>query len=218
MDYSEDKALMALYMAMSKQQVGGWGCYFWRGSGGAAAAACCAIGESVSCVAKPATAHITCCSRWQARELIVMSLPVHINRVERHAHSIRNCPHMHYPQARELIVMSLPVHDDVMMRMLEALVQVGATAKQRRQLVSGSRGRGGRRVVQSNCRLWSQWLTPLQRIWLHLDHTLQSSTASRHSASLRRSLIQHLHATYHSCCVHCRFFAGGEAQRGAQDC
>ena len=32
--------------------------------------------------------------------------------------------------------MSLPVHDDVMMRMLEALVQVGATAKQRRQLVS----------------------------------------------------------------------------------
>jgi len=31
--------------------------------------------------------------------------------------------------------MSLPVHDDVMMRMLEALVQVGATAKQRRQLV-----------------------------------------------------------------------------------
>jgi hypothetical protein len=38
-------------------------------------------------------------------------------------------------QARELIVLSLPVHDDVMMRMLEALVQVGATAKQRRQMV-----------------------------------------------------------------------------------
>ncbi|KAI3434697.1 hypothetical protein D9Q98_002759 [Chlorella vulgaris] len=35
-------------------------------------------------------------------------------------------------QARELIVTSLPVHDDVMMRMLEALVQVGATHKQRR--------------------------------------------------------------------------------------
>jgi hypothetical protein len=32
--------------------------------------------------------------------------------------------------------MSLPVHDDVMMRMLEALVQVGATAKSRRQMVS----------------------------------------------------------------------------------
>jgi hypothetical protein len=46
-------------------------------------------------------------------------------------------------QARELIVMSLPVHDDVMMRMLEALVQVGATAKQRRALVRAlGRGRG----------------------------------------------------------------------------
>jgi len=42
--------------------------------------------------------------------------------------------HLHL-QARELIVTSLPVHDEVMMRMLEALVQVGATAKQKRQLV-----------------------------------------------------------------------------------
>jgi hypothetical protein len=39
-------------------------------------------------------------------------------------------------QARELIVTSLPVHDDVMMRMLEALVQVGATHKQRRMQVN----------------------------------------------------------------------------------
>lgn len=52
------------------------------------------------------------------------------------------CHAAHPVQARELIVMSLPVHDDVMMRMLEALVQVGATAKQRRQLVSGLGGWG----------------------------------------------------------------------------
>ncbi|KAL4433965.1 hypothetical protein ABPG75_000406 [Micractinium tetrahymenae] len=42
--------------------------------------------------------------------------------------------YMSKQQARELIVQNLPVSDDVMMRMLEALVQVGATAKQRRQL------------------------------------------------------------------------------------
>ena len=42
-------------------------------------------------------------------------------------------------------MLSLPVHADVMMRMLEARVQVGATAKQRRQLVRarGARGGGG---------------------------------------------------------------------------
>lgn len=49
-------------------------------------------------------------------------------------------PLPHAPQARELIVQNLPVSDDVMMRMLEALVQVGATAKQRRQLVRGAAG------------------------------------------------------------------------------
>lgn len=60
------------------------------------------------------------------------------------------------PQARELIVLSLPVHDDVMMRMLEALVQVGATAKQRRQLVRArpglEAGAGRRGAGQRACR------------------------------------------------------------------
>lgn len=53
------------------------------------------------------------------------------------------CTSRHAPQARELIVQNLPVSDDVMMRMLEALVQVGATAKQRRQLVRRPAGRLG---------------------------------------------------------------------------
>ena len=65
---------------------------------------------------------------------------------------------MHHLQARELIVMSLPVHDDVMMRMLEALVQVGATAKQRRQLVR-QRGRSGGRALRGGN--WGLWLQRL---------------------------------------------------------
>lgn len=46
-------------------------------------------------------------------------------------------------QAREMLMASLPVRDDVLMPLMEALVQIGAAAKQRRQAVSGPEGGGG---------------------------------------------------------------------------
>jgi hypothetical protein len=56
--------------------------------------------------------------------------------------------------------MSLPVHDDVMMRMLEALVQVGATAKSRRQMVSQAASQANSQAAGAS--LPSGWLASHQ--------------------------------------------------------